>query len=145
MPLKQSKRARNSAAIPKPHKRAKIAARGTSTQPIELDNTQLTLLQRLSPRATFKSRFRESQNEDSIVPPTKGSDAATIATTDVREPAKGVNEDGDKSLDVHLEDDFNGLDFKRILKYIKPLATQRAKRSWVYLHGYRVALLKEPN
>ncbi|KAF1949757.1 hypothetical protein CC80DRAFT_554983 [Byssothecium circinans] len=28
---------------------------------------------------------------------------------------------------------------------MKPLATQRAKRSWVYLHGYRVALLKEPN
>ncbi|KAF1962047.1 hypothetical protein CC80DRAFT_401648, partial [Byssothecium circinans] len=83
--------------------------------------------------------------KDSIVPPTKGSDATTIATTDVREPAKGVNEDGNKSLDAHLEDDFNGLDFKRILKYMKPLATQRAKRSWVYLHGYHVALLKELN
>jgi hypothetical protein len=145
MPLKQLKRARDSAATPKLHKHAKIATRGMSTQPIELDNTQLMLSQRLSPRATFESQFCESQNEDSIVPPTEGSDAATVATTDIREPTKGVDKDSDKSLDAHLEDDFHGLDFKPISKYMKPLATQRAKRSWVYYYGYRVALLKEPN
>ncbi|KAF1968824.1 hypothetical protein BU23DRAFT_479065, partial [Bimuria novae-zelandiae CBS 107.79] len=79
--------------------------------------------------ATFKSRFRESQSEDSIIPPTKGSDAAIIAIIDVREPAKGTNKDSNKSLDAHLKDNFNRLNFKYILKYIKLLATQRAKRS----------------
>ncbi|KAF1968551.1 hypothetical protein BU23DRAFT_479829, partial [Bimuria novae-zelandiae CBS 107.79] len=72
---------------------------------------------------TFKSRFRELQSEDSIIPPTKGSD------TYCREPAKGANKDSNKSLDAHLKDNFNRLNFKRILKYIKLLATQRAKRS----------------
>ncbi|KAF1968572.1 hypothetical protein BU23DRAFT_479798, partial [Bimuria novae-zelandiae CBS 107.79] len=67
--------------------------------------------------------------KDSIVPPTKGSDAAIIAIIDVREPAKGANKDSNKSLDAHLEDNFNKLNFKRILKYIKLLTTQRVKRS----------------
>jgi hypothetical protein len=137
---KHMKRARDSAVAPKPHKRAKTAARGTYTQPIELDYTQPSLSQRLLPWATFESRFRKLQDEARIVAPTKGSDAATIATADAEELADSVVE----SLDAHLDDDFDGLDFKRIPKYVKPLATQRAKRSWVYLHGYRVALLEDP-
>jgi hypothetical protein len=134
---KHIKRARDSAVAPKPHKRANTAARGTYTQPIKLDYTQQSLSQRLSPRATSESRFRESQDETRIAAPTEGSDAATIATADAEELADSFNE----SLDAHLDDDFNGLDFERIPKYVKPLVTQRAKRSWVYLHGYRVALL----
>jgi hypothetical protein len=77
--------------------------------------------------------LRESQAEDVIVAPAEGSEEATIAT----------NEAANKSFDAHLEDNFNGIDWARLPRYTKPLASQRSKRSWVYRHGYRVALLKD--
>lgn len=82
--------------------------------------------------------MRETQPEEDIVPPTEGSEQATAALS------TQAGEAQDESLDAELQDDFDGIDWDRLKKYIKPLATQRAKKSWVYRHGYRVALKRDP-
>jgi hypothetical protein len=123
------------------NKRLKVPSRGTVRQPIVLD-TQQSLL-RLSPRkalvkaaqtVNFESQLRESQAEDAIVVPAKGSEAATAA--------KGAIDEG---FDTHLEDDFEGIDWTRLPQYMKPLASVRTKRSWVYRYGWRVVLIKDPD
>jgi hypothetical protein len=123
------------------NKRPKVASRGTVSQPIVLDTQQSVL--RLSPRkalvkaaqtADFESQLRESQAEDVIVAPAKGSEAATAA--------KGAT---DECFDTHLEDDFEGIDWTRLPQYMKPLASVRTKRSWIYRYGWRVALIKDPD
>ena len=46
---------------------------------------------------------------------------------------------------MHLEDNFDSIDWARLPKYIKPVAEPRQRKSWIYLYGFRVALLKDPN
>jgi hypothetical protein len=48
-------------------------------------------------------------------------------------------------FDEHLEDGFEGLDWARLPQYMKPMASQRQKKSWIYRYGYRVALRKDPS
>jgi hypothetical protein len=127
-----------------PNKRLKVTSRNTTSQPIELD-TQLPLpcisprkaLIEASQAPNFESRLRESQAEDTIVAPAEGSDKATIALS------KAIDEAANENFDAHLEDNFDGIDWARLPQYTKPLASQRSKRSWVYRHGYCVALLKD--
>jgi hypothetical protein len=38
-----------------------------------------------------------------------------------------------------LADDFDGIDWERLPRYMKPLATQTRAKSWVFRHGWRVA------
>jgi hypothetical protein len=122
-----------------PNKRLKVASRNTTSQPIELD-TQLSLpcisLRKALIEASQAPNF-ESQAEDAIVAPAEGSDKATIALS------KATDEAANENFDAHLEDNFDGIDWARLPQYTKPLALQRSKRSWVYRHGYRVALLKD--
>jgi hypothetical protein len=137
-----------------PNKRARVAARGTELQPINIDKSQ-QLPQRLSPRKalaiaasqateppTFESQLRESQLEAAIVAPTEGSSAATVAITEDNEDG---NEDGNKSLDERFADNFEGIDWPCLPLYCKPVATQKQRKSWVYRYGYRVALIKDPD
>jgi hypothetical protein len=110
----------NSAAV---NKRARGLARGTATQPIEVDATprlpcrpsprkaianalQATLFsQASSATPTFKSQLRDSQAEAAITPPTEGSSAATIATTE-------AGDEADRDLsDGRFADNFNGIDW----------------------------------
>lgn len=152
MALPSLKHARNSTTRSStivPNKRVKVAARGTSTRPAKVENSQ-QLSQRLSPRKalgtasqpseapTFESQLRESQLEGAIAASTEGSKAVTVATAE-------DSNSGGKGFDEHLTDDYNGIDWTRLPKYMKPLATQRGKKSWVYQHGYRVALHKDPS
>jgi hypothetical protein len=133
------KRGFSSAAAP--NKRQKVASRGTASQAIVLDTQQSFL--RLSPRKAlfttsqalkFESQLRESHAEDAIVAPAEGSEAATAA--------KGAVDEG---FDTHLEDDFEGIDWTRLPQYMKPLASVRTRRSWIYRYGWRVALIKDPD
>lgn len=112
-------------------KRLKVASRGTASQPIVLDTQPSSL--RLSPRkalveasqaASFESQLRKSQAEDAIVVPAEGSKAATAAKEAIH-----------KGFDTHLEDDFEGIDWTRLPQYMKPLASVRTKRSWVYCYS----------
>ena len=102
-----------------PNKRARVAARGTESQPIDIGKSQQPA-QRLSPRKalaittsqateppTFESQLRESQPEAAIVAPTEGSSAATAAITEDNEDS---NEDSDKRLDERFADNFDGID-----------------------------------
>jgi len=123
------------------NKRPKVTSRSTVSQPIVLDPQQSSL--RLSPRkalfkasqtADFESQLRESQAEDAIVAPAEGSEAATAA--------KGAIDEG---FDTHLENEFEGIDWTCLPQYMKPLASVRTKRSWVYRYGWRVALSKDPD
>lgn len=134
------------------NKRLKLS--GIASQPIDIDASQS---QRLSPRkaivaatqateatapSTFKSRLRDTQADpqaaDAHVAPTEGSKAATVATAE-------DNNTVEEGFDAPFEDDFEGIDFLRLPKYMKPLATQKQKKSWVYQHGYRVALRNDPS
>jgi hypothetical protein len=51
----------------------------------------------------------------------------------------------DEGFDTHLKDGFEGIDWTRLPQYMKPLASVRTKRSWVYRYGWRVALIKDPD
>jgi hypothetical protein len=137
-----------------PNKRAKVAARGTKSQPFNIDESH-QLPQRLSPRKalaiaasqateppTFESQFRESQPEAAIVAPAEGSSAATVAITEEDEDS---SEDCNKGLDERFADNFDGIDWARLPLYCKPVATQKQRKSWVYRYGYRVALIKDPD
>jgi outer membrane PBP1 activator LpoA protein len=69
--------------------------------------------------------LRESQIEEYINLPTEGSEEATIATS----------ESNNTALDEELEDNFNGIDWDRLPWFMKPIASQRYKKSWVYNYG----------
>ncbi|KAI1522867.1 Dimer-Tnp-hAT domain containing protein, partial [Pyrenophora tritici-repentis] len=153
MPLNRPpKRPRGDAFAP--NKRARVAARGTESQPIDIDKSQQPA-QRLSPRKalaittsqateppTFESQLRESQPEAAIVAPTEGSSAATAVITEDDEDS---NEDSDKRLDERFADNFDGIDWSRLPLYCKPVSTQKQRKSWIYRYGYRVALIKDPD
>lgn len=151
-PNRPPKRPRGNAFAPK--KRARVAARDTESQPIDIDKSH-QLAQRLSPRKalaittsqateppTFESQLRESQPEAAIVVPTEGSSVATGAITEDDEDG---NEDSDKLLDERFADNFDGIDWSRLPLYCKPVATQKQRKSWIYSYGYRVALIKDPD
>jgi hypothetical protein len=137
-----------------PNKRARVAARSTASQPIDIDKSQ-QLPHRLSPRKalaiaasrateppTFESQLRESQLEAAIIAPTEGSSAAAVT---IPEDDEDGNENGNKGLDERFADNFDDIDWSRLPLYCKPVATQKQRKSWVYRYGYRVALIKDPD
>jgi hypothetical protein len=142
--MASKKRPTDSAAAP--NKRVKPAARSTASQSLPIDS-QLSL-SRLSPHralreapqaSTFESQLRKSQPEDAIIAPTEGSEIATAASS------AAANEPMDEALDASLMDCFEGIDWTRLPKYVKPVASQRSRKSWIYRHGYRVSALKDPS
>lgn len=142
-----------------PQKRAKTA-KGSASQPISVDDSQPILVDdlqpelpiRTSPRkalvaaasqatedAPFESQLRDAIPEDSIQPPAEGSRAATEATSEA------IESEDDGSFDEEFADNFDGIDWKRLPRFMKPLRTLKRNKSWVYQYGYRVASLREPN
>jgi hypothetical protein len=122
-----------------PNKRA----RGSASQPITV-NSQLSLpppppplcaprpsiLQALvnaSEASNFESRLRESQPEDSIVAPTEGSEQATVASSEAALEAE--DDEAFKAFNAHLKDNFNGLEWSRLPKYMKPVTTHQQRKS----------------
>jgi hypothetical protein len=133
-----------------PKKRAQVAAPSRSaSQPILVNTQQLpdppspspTLLSRLHEalpnalQATFESQLRDGCSEAEIVAPTKGSEEATVASSDLTDKAAV------EGFDQEYEDDYDGIDWLRLPRFTKPLTTSRRKPSWIYQHGYRVVLL----
>ncbi|KAF1936320.1 hypothetical protein EJ02DRAFT_298222, partial [Clathrospora elynae] len=86
----------------------------------------------------FELQFCKLQAEGIIVAPAEGSNAATVASL------AAAKEAVDNGFDTHLEDNFEGINWTRLLQYIKPLASVQTKRSWVYCYSWRVALIKDP-
>ncbi|RYN15484.1 hypothetical protein AA0113_g12563 [Alternaria arborescens] len=110
-----------------PQKRAKTA-KGSASQPISATED-----------APFKSQLRDAILEDSIQPLAEGSRAATEATSEA------IESEDDGSFDKEFADNFDGIDWKRLPRFMKPLRTLKRNKSWVYQYGYRVASLREPN
>jgi hypothetical protein len=119
-------------------KRVKVAPRGIYSQPIVLKDSQQS--QGLSPRGalansrlpgdTFESQLRKAVPERAIVAPNEASEAATVAAT--------VEDATEKEgFNAHLEYNFEGINWSRVPRYIYPLASARARRSWVYRYGWR--------
>ncbi|KAI2476676.1 hypothetical protein Ptr902_12023 [Pyrenophora tritici-repentis] len=48
-------------------------------------------------------------------------------------------------LNGRFEDRYEGLDWLDMPRYMKPLRTLKGRKSWVFAHGYRVALISEPS
>jgi hypothetical protein len=111
-----------------PRKCVKATPRGSQSQPVVIEDSQQS--QHLSPRRaliksrlsddTFESQLRSAAPEAAIVAPDE--DASEAATA----------EDG-------AEDNFDDIQCSRLSGYIKPLASSRVRRSWVYRHGWRAA------
>ncbi|KAI1670746.1 Dimer-Tnp-hAT dimerization containing protein [Pyrenophora tritici-repentis] len=130
-----------------PSKRARRpAASGFASQPI-LVESQLSQ-PRQSPRRAiseasqalnFESRLRKARPEDTVVAPTKGSEQATAASSAADEVATY------KEFDASLMDDFEGLDFSLLPRYVRPASSQSSRKSWIYRYGWRVALLRDPS
>ncbi|KAF1964034.1 hypothetical protein BU23DRAFT_417054, partial [Bimuria novae-zelandiae CBS 107.79] len=64
---------------------------------------------------TFESRLRDTQAADALIMPTKGSKATIVAIVE----DNNVVEEGFNAL---FKDNFKGINFLRLPKYIKPLA-----------------------
>ncbi|KAG9384373.1 Dimer-Tnp-hAT domain containing protein [Pyrenophora tritici-repentis] len=139
MPLRNLKRAAEGTPAPPP-KRAKTA-KGSASQPILMDDSQPELSIRTSPPsqatedAPFESQLRDAIPEATIQPPAEGSRAATEATSEAIEGGD------DTGFDDEFTDNFDGIDWKRLPRFTKPLRTLKRNKSWVYQYGYRVASL----
>jgi hypothetical protein len=78
-----------------------------------------------SQATTFESQLRDSRPRAEIVTPADSSKEATIASSNVADKAT-------KRLDQNFEDNYDGIDWLRLLRFTKPLTTSRRKPSWIY-------------
>jgi hypothetical protein len=120
--------------------------RGTASQHVLVD-TQLSspsplLPPPLSPRQAivaasqapnFKATLRESRTEDTIVAPTEGSEQATVAASE-------ATHEGIENGFEWVDDNNKGFDWSRFPRHCKPPTTLSNRASWIYNHGYRIAL-----
>ncbi|KAF7441644.1 hypothetical protein A1F99_115040 [Pyrenophora tritici-repentis] len=154
MPPVRSKR---SAKAHKVAPRRAKTSQGTASQPIPIEATPPEIPIRTSPRKAlaiaasqatderpFERQLLYLLPENAIAAPTKSSNAATNAPTEVLEVVNSGDEGSDGGLDSHLADDFAGIVWDRLPGYCKPLRTPRHKKSWIYKYGYRVSKSEAP-
>jgi hypothetical protein len=161
-PKKSNKRlvsARNVATgLANATKRQKLD-KGSELQPIAIDALQPSLpividedTQRETPPTSphramiaasqgidFETQVRDSIPKDEIVAPVEVSEVATAASEAVDEDAE------EPDFDPHMVDNFEGINWSLLPRYMKPLRTQKQKKSWVYDHGYRLTLCSNTN
>ncbi|KAG9379171.1 Retrotran gag 2 domain containing protein [Pyrenophora tritici-repentis] len=94
--------------------------------------TEETLGAAVSQATTFESQFFESQTEEEGA--AEGSQAGTAATTEA-----SVDTEPDNG------DNFDGINWDRLPRFMKPLTTGRRVKSWIFQHGYRVVELYDQN
>ena len=82
----------------------------------------------------FEATLRESRTEAFIIRPTEGSELATVAASET------AGSEGVDTGFVWVEDNYEGFDWSRYPKHCKPPTTLSNRSSWVYNHGYRIAL-----
>ncbi|KAG9388437.1 Dimer-Tnp-hAT domain containing protein [Pyrenophora tritici-repentis] len=78
-------------------------------------------------------RPSESRAEETIIPPPEGSEHATVA-------ASGAASEAVDEGFVWVEDKYDGFNWSRYPKHCKPPTSLSNRASWVYSHGYRIAL-----
>jgi hypothetical protein len=132
---------RSIAAKAPPKKRARVAPLGSASQPISIGDTQQPSLSPSTPStpsppppqasyvSTFESQLRDSRPEAEIVAPFEGSEEATVASSNTVDEASPQM---DEALDRDFEDNYEGIDWDRLPRFIKPLTTLRRTPSWIY-------------
>jgi hypothetical protein len=132
---------RHNNADARPAKQRKLTSQGTESQPVVLEDTQLSSPREALAIATqaddFESQLRESRPEAEVVAPVEASEAATVAST-------ALDEAVEDDFDQRFVDNFDGIDWKRLKGFIMPPRTQKQRKSWVYNYGYRVASQRNP-
>ncbi|KAF7568813.1 Dimer-Tnp-hAT domain containing protein [Pyrenophora tritici-repentis] len=137
----------NALEIATTSKRPRVAARhrGTASQPVLVDTRPFSPSPPpppLSPRQAlvaapqapnFEATLRESRAEETIIPPPEGSEHATVA-------ASGAASEAVDEGFVWVEDKYDGFNWSRYPKHCKPPTSLSNRASWVYSHGYRIAL-----
>ncbi|KAI1521089.1 hypothetical protein PtrCC142_012334, partial [Pyrenophora tritici-repentis] len=125
------------------------APSGSASQPISIGDTQQPSPSPSTPStpfpppppasyvSTFESQLRDSRPEAEIVAPFEGSEEATVASSNT---ANEASPHMDEALDGDFEDNYEGIDWDRLPRVIKPPTTSRRTPSWIYRHGYRVVL-----
>ncbi|KAG9380607.1 Dimer-Tnp-hAT domain containing protein [Pyrenophora tritici-repentis] len=145
MPAKRTRV--NALEIATTSKRPRVAARhrGTASQPVLVDTRPFSPSPPpppLSPRQAlvaapqapnFEATLRESRAEETIIPPPEGSEHATVA-------ASGAASEAVDEGFVWVEDKYDGFNWSRYPKHCKPPTSLSNRASWVYSHGYRIAL-----
>jgi hypothetical protein len=129
-------------------KRARTTPSSTASQPIKVESQRraspcqalieasLQAILPTLPPPTFESRVRESQPEAVIEALVKPSEVAIIASN-VEESSNN------NTLDERFADNFNSINWSRLKRYMKLVTTQKHRKSWIYRHSYRVALLNQ--
>jgi hypothetical protein len=87
----------------------------------------------------FETQVRDSIPEDEIFAPVEASEVATSASEAVDEDAE------EPDFDPRMVDNFEGIDWGLLPRYMKPLRTQKQKKSWVYDQGCRLTLRRNTN
>ncbi|KAI1522038.1 hypothetical protein PtrSN001A_011921, partial [Pyrenophora tritici-repentis] len=87
----------------------------------------------------FEMQLRDSIPEDAIVAPVEASEVAAAASEAVDEG------EPEPDFDPRMADNFDGINWSRLPRYMKPLRTQKQKKSWVYNYGYRLTLRSNTN
>ncbi|KAI0568991.1 hypothetical protein TUN199_11726, partial [Pyrenophora tritici-repentis] len=117
-------------------KRAKTA-QGTASQPIPVEATPPEIPIHTSPRKALAIAASQATDEhpferqllyllleNAIAAPTKSSNAATNAPTEVLEVVNSGDEGSDGGLDSHLADDFAGIVWDQLPGYSHVLGVQ---------------------
>ncbi|KAG9380910.1 Dimer-Tnp-hAT domain containing protein [Pyrenophora tritici-repentis] len=128
MPAKRTRV--NALEIATTSKRPRVAARhrGTASQPVLVDTRPFSPSPPPPPLD-----LRESRAEETIIPPPEGSEHATVA-------ASGAASEAVDEGFVWVEDKYDGFNWSRYPKHCKPPTSLSNRASWVYSHGYRIAL-----
>jgi hypothetical protein len=117
--------------------------KGSVSQPITLDSDTQAVSQPSSPRqalaaasqaTNFELQLRNAVPEAAIVAPVEASGVATAASTAIYEGEEEVE------FDEGIADNFEGIDWDRLSRFMMPLQTQKRMKSWVYNYGYRLTL-----
>ncbi|KAG9382290.1 Dimer-Tnp-hAT domain containing protein [Pyrenophora tritici-repentis] len=132
MPAKRTRV--NALEIATTSKRPRVAARhrGTASQPVLVDTRPFSPSPPpppLSPRQALVAAPQAPNFEATL----RGSEHATVA-------ASGAASEAVDEGFVWVEDKYDGFNWSRYPKHCKPPTSLSNRASWVYSHGYRIAL-----
>jgi hypothetical protein len=133
MPPKRS--SDRSTAPKKRVKNSRASQQSQPSQPLQLSPRDLDTVEE-SFEYRLLSQIADAAVDTAVDLSRDGTQASTPAATDASDFT---------DLDGRFEDRYEGLDWLDIPRYMKPLRTLKGRKSWVFAHGYRVALISEPS
>jgi hypothetical protein len=119
-----------------------------ASQPISTNASQLVNLDvsscDTSPVQAMAETFESQLMGTQAVRPTNPSVIAGAATAEVASVA-AADDASTVFGGAHLQDNFDGIDWSRLPRFMIPPTTPRSRHSWIYRHGYHAALISNPS